>query len=210
MKVQVAGGDNRVIDPGMYRVKCTAVTAEDAPNDAFGKTKKFRLTLKTTDVVDQDGEGVELERTVNRAYTVRPKKSNLFVIFEAFGLPVNDPEYVPDTDDLLGKEAQAVVVDYTSERDGGQWSRVENFIAISNGNGIRAKAPSAAQEARAPWEGEAVDADTASAWWKARLGEGFERAKVIDLCEEMFEGRIPGELNAKELAGLTDQLNATA
>ena len=39
---------------------------------------------------------------------------------------------------------------------------------------------------------------------------GHERVKVVGLCKEMFESRLPGELNADELKGLNDQLLASA
>lgn len=201
-------GKRPEIEDGMYTFKITETTQGVRQSDEYGHAGEPTITLKclVLDVLDEDGEEIYLDPILSLKYKPAGKTqaSNLYLYAVAAG--VAPPPGSPfDTDLLIGRTLQGKI---TTEGD--KWPKIEpkSLMPVKKANGQ--SAPSVAQEARAPWEGEAVDADTASAWWKARLGEGFERVKVIALCKEMFDGRIPGELNADELKGLTDQLNMSA
>lgn len=209
MKIAKSGGDNRVIDPGMYRVKCVSAEAEDKPDDAFGKTKKIRFTFKTVEVKDTDGEAIELERVVNRAFN---PKANLYGIFQAFGLPVDNDAYEPDTDDLLGKEANAIVVDYTAEGDGSQWSRVERLTPLPKG-AQKKERPYITKEAERVYLDEPpfdtadaeAEAQALNAWWD-EADKDFLRRVVNETCAISFPGKTPKDLTASQRAELMVEL----
>lgn len=195
--IEPSKGKAPQIDDGLYPVICRGVRAVTVDSDAFQNFEKVELNIEVEDLLDEEGEAVTLDPRCNRKWG---EKATLYQWALAFGVVASVNESF-DAEEFNGRQAMALI---ETPEDGG-WPRVTKFSKRTQKG---KSAPPAAQEARAPWEGEAVDADTVSAWWKDILGQGFERVKVIALSKEMFEGRLPGELNADELKGLTDELNS--
>lgn len=188
------------IDDGLYEVVCLGVDEKVIEDNQFGNNEKFAIHLRLVDVFDPDGKEIDLDPLVNRKWS---EKATLYQYAKAFGC-ATDLQSPFDTDRFKGKRAQALI---ETDFEKSAWPKVTSIVPLPAKKGGAKSAPSAAQEVRQPPEGAAVDADTVSDWFKARLGEGFQRKAIIDLCAEMFENRVPGELNAEELKGLTDQLN---
>lgn len=188
----------------MATLTCTDVQRRflDAP-DQYGKTEKLFISL---DVVMDDGAIGKLDPRLNPSWS---KKANLYKYAVAFGC-VTDLGSPFDAAMLKGKSARGMI---RTDFEISEWPQVVVDTLVPIKGKAKAKdqsAPVAAQEGTQPPSGAAVDEDTISAWWIARLGEGFQRKAIIDLCAAMFEARVPGALNAEELAGLTDEMNRQA
>lgn len=192
--IEPSKGKAPQIEDGLYPVICRGVKAVTVDKDEFGNFEKVEISVELEDKVDEEGEPVTLDPRCNRKWG---EKATLYQWALAFGVVASVNESF-DAEEFIEKQAMALI---ETPEDGG-WPRITKFSKRTQRKG----APSAAQEGRQPPEGTVVDADVVSDWWKARLGEGFERVKVVALSKEMFEDRLPGELNEAELKGLTDQL----
>lgn len=201
---------------GSFVATCTAIIEDTLKNSKFND-EIYRLYFNVDGKTDEEGNQMTTDAVSSRAFS---PKSKLWGWLEAFGLqPVVGK--VMDLEAVVGRKVMIVV------KQNGEYTRVDDLVPLPEGmappaptrvddipfdhstslsDELRAKAAAIATTTGGP----VVDEETASAWWKARLGEGFERKNVIDLCKEMFGGRIPGELSAEELAGLTDQMNKNA
>ena len=115
-----SGYDGPEIPDGLYVVTCTKIEETILEQDKFGKTDKFRLTLTGGFT---DGTTFIVEPLLNQSWS---EKSNLFLYAVAFGLDPN-PNEAFDTDALIGKKAQALVV--TAE-EAGSWPRVQTITGI--------------------------------------------------------------------------------
>ena len=135
--VEPSGGgyDGIEIPDGLYEVRCTKVEERDLPNDKFGNTDKFQLTLAG---VTPDDEPFTVEPLMNRRWG---EKSTLFGYAVAFGIDA-DPDMSFDTDGFIGKKAQAYIV--TAEA-AGSWPRVQTISRIKAGKTASARSTTTTQ-----------------------------------------------------------------
>ncbi len=201
--VNESTGKRPELEDGLYTFKITEVKQGIRQSDEYGHAGEPTIELKCliADVVDDYGDEVYLDPILSLKYKPAGKTqaSSLYLYAVAAGVaPLSGQPF--DTDLLIGRVLQGKI---TTEGD--KWPRIEPK-SLMPVKAVKGNAVAVTDGARAPWEGEAVDADTVSAWWKHILGQGFERVKVVALCKEMFEDRLPGELSADELKGLNDEL----
>lgn len=113
------------IDPGTYHIRCMDAREDHLDNSQFGSGDVIRFDLEAVDMVMPDGNPVQLDAIANDRLT---PKSKLWGWLEAFGLKVEVGSDI-DIDDVVGREAYAVVVDKASEQ-GGVFSKVDNLIPL--------------------------------------------------------------------------------
>lgn len=111
------------LEPGTYEVICIKTEEAYLEKPQFGDGHVVRITMNTTDEVDEDGELIELSTIAN--FTLTPK-SKLWGIFEAFGIKPTLGQDL-DTDLMVGKRAFAVTGQKPRD-DGSHWVTVEALI----------------------------------------------------------------------------------
>lgn len=159
LKAQAGGGVH--VPPGSYEVLCTATRLDKIDNSKFGNGDVVRLDLQIVDVLDENGDYIELDAIANQRLT---PKSKLWEWATAFGLPpVLNQNF--DTDALVGRTAQALIIDKVE--DGATFSRVDKIFP--------ARASQSAPAAAATSNGDGPDFD---GFWRRVKAGGFERKDV--------------------------------
>ncbi len=217
--VQPGSGDVPEVAPGLYTFRIIDTEQDVRQDSDFGKAGDpiLKIYCELADVADDEGAPIVLRPIVALKFSQGGKyqPSTLYLYAKAAGvLPKEGQPF--DTDLLEGRVLQGMV-----QQEEGKWPRIEpkSLMPVKAVKGQPVGLDTAelnrridAQKAAdtPPWEGEIVASDLVSTWWKERLDEGFQRKAIVDLCKEMFSGRVPGELNAEELQGLTSELLITA
>jgi hypothetical protein len=173
-----AGGGVK-LDPGTYPVVCMDVKEDRLDNSQFGNGDVIRFVLEVVDVLDENGEPVQLDAIANRKLT---PKSKLWGWLEAFGLKVAVGAKV-NIEDAVGREAFAIVIEKEGSQ-GGSFARIESIVP----------APS-----RKP-AGDPKDMPI-SEWWALVRSKGHDTSGARDKAVELF-GKEPKDLSGEERAAV--------
>jgi len=164
--VTKSSGEIPDVEPGTYAATCVRVKDDLIENPQFGDGNVVRLYMVLNDVVDDQGEEIELDGMANRKLT---PKSKLTRWAEALGRPIDfDNEDDFDTEELVGANCLIKVV----RADKDSWPKIEDMTAP----------PKLGRPAKATPANE----DDVSAWWEELYGKAPadltapERAKLME------------------------------
>lgn len=162
MKAKAAGGVH--IKPGTYNVVCSGVREDEIENSQWDKNV-IRFDLQTTDVLDENGDAVELDAIASRKLS---PKSKLWGWLTALGVQLDVGADI-DLEEAIGHEALAVIEDHTGT-DGAVFSRVKDLI------------PPASQKAVVDVKDLPV-----SDWWALVKESGFSVIAARDKAVELYK-----------------------
>ncbi len=165
-------GEGVKIEPGIYAVTCFDAKEDKLDNSKFGDGHVIRLDLEIASELDNNENPVRLDAIANFKLT---PSSKLWEWAEAFGCtPVLGDDF--DTDCLIGKQAQAVVINKASEKEGGgTFSRVDKIVPMpkgSRGNGGSAPKEVSVIKADGSWDSDV--------FWREVNKAGLNRSIVTD------------------------------
>lgn len=174
------------VEAGTYMATCVRVKDDTIENPQFGDGNVVRLYMVLNDVVDEQGDEVELDGMANRKIT---PKSKLTRWAEALGRPIDfDHEDNFDPEELVGCQCLIKVV----RADKDSWPKIDDMTAP----------PKVGRPASA----KPTEESDVSAWWATMRANGLERMEVMAKSEELFS-RPPAELTSVERAELTKALS---
>lgn len=124
-----AGSEAPEIEDGLYPVVVRAVEQTRLENDQFGHPDKLRFKLEIEGFTNDDGSPMMLDPLVNEKLSMPDAKmvSTLTKWAQVFGVPIVRGGI--DTDDFIGKRAQALI---KTEKQG-DWPRVKDLMPAKKG-----------------------------------------------------------------------------
>lgn len=184
---------------GTHTLRCTNIENDEV--ESLRDPLIWRFTFECEDEYDPNGNPIEIDGIASRYLT---PNSKAWAWCEALGMKLEIGKR-HNLEDGIGGRALGKII-HKKSPNGAEFARLDELMSLPKG-AIQNAPPAVQEGADASPPAGTVDM---LAWWTARTGEGFQRAAVVKLCAEMFEGRNPGELTAYELSGLTDELNSRA
>lgn len=176
----------QAIEPGTYQVRLMNLTETQIENPQFGNGDVIRFAFECVDVVDTEGNPVELDGIANDILT---PESKLTKWLAALGVTAKPGEGL-DMEDAVGRECLAEIVHRPGKDGSGAFPRIDKLVPLPRSS--RA-APTAAPDI--------------SAWWKETRDAGFKRDDVMKASNEMF-GAEPAELAPEDREELMERLLA--
>lgn len=167
------------LEAGTYEVQLIDLKEDMLENPQFGNGAVIRFQMETTDVLDEEGNPVELDGLANDKLT---PLSKLTVWLAAFGVTAKPGEDI-DMSEAIGRKAMAVIVLKPGKDGTGAFPRIENLVPLPRAGRSAAVAPDI------------------SAWWKETRDLGLKRDEVLKASNEMF-GAEPAELASEDRAEL--------
>lgn len=175
------------LDAGTYTVQLMDLVETTLENPQYGNGDVIRFALETTDVVDEEGNPVQLDGIANDKMTPMSKLSRWL---SAFGVSAKPGEDV-DMEEAIGKQAMAVIVLKPGKDGTGAFPRIDDLVPLPRSGGRAAPAAPAATDI--------------SAWWKQTRDAGLKRDDVLKTSNEMF-GAEPAELAPEDRAELFERM----
>jgi hypothetical protein len=163
------------LEPGTYTVRLMDLVETTLENPQFGNGDVIRFALETTDVVDEEGNPVQLDGIANDKLTPMSKLSRWLT---AFGVSAKPGEDV-DMEKAIGQQAMAVIVLKPGKDGTGAFPRIDDLVPLPKAGGRSV-----------PTTPASVDI---SGWWKTTRDAGLKRDDVLKASKEMF-GAEPAEL----------------
>ena len=183
------------LDPGTYKVRLMDLKEATLENPQFGNGDVIRFVLETVDVVDGEGNPIELDGIANDKLSPMSKLTRWL---SAFGVTSKPGEEV-DMEDAVDREAMAVIVNKPGKDGTGAFPRIEDLVPLpKTGNGRTARPT----EPPVTTDGAVMEIGD---WWALTRQEGFERIAVIEKSKVMF-GEEPPNISPAERTALLEEL----
>lgn len=174
IQVSTASGKIPNIKPGVYPVYCNRVKDDVLANPQYGDGNVVKLYMLIEDLLDEEGEEIELDAMANRKVSPKAKLTRWA---EALGRPIDfDSETEFDTAELVGRRCLAKV----TREDANSWPKIDDLMALP--------------------ESPSSSPTDISSWWKVTRDEGFERTAVEAKAQELYDNRLPKDLTPDERA----------
>jgi hypothetical protein len=197
------------LEPGVYEMVCNNVFADHIENSQYGKGDVIKFVLQTVDVIDVDGEYIEMQAMCND--TMDPK-GNLSKWLTAFGIAIPDDMDV-DLEGVIGRHAM-VQVELQDRGEKGIWSKITQIMAMPKRTAQsatrRVVEPAAAPaEPEEPYHPAAKDGEEIV---DARLASETQLEALNRLLADVYGGTTKIDAGYQELAlelnlpGLKSQL----
>lgn len=203
--VEATAGSAPEIEDGLYPVTCVAVEQTVMENDKFGHKNKLRFKLEIEGAFDGDGEQVYLDPLINEKLSLPDAKmvSTLTIWAGVFGVPIKAGRI--DTDDFIGKRAQALI---QTEKEG-DWPRVKDLLPAKKGQAAPTNGAASAPDTVVflsvdPKSGEGVIDWTK--FWAIAHRHGLNVKHISDAAD----GKTPDEIDPFELPNILSDLIAKA
>lgn len=174
------------VESGTYLATCVRVKDDTIENPQFGNGDVVRLYMALADVLDAEGEEIELDGMANRKLT---PKSKLTRWAEALGRAIDfDNEDDFDPEELIGSQCLIKVV----RADKDSWPKIEDMTAPPKTRATRQAAPPTADNG-------------ISNFWAATRKAGVTLEDVKLSSNDMF-GKAPADLTPDQRTELLEAL----
>ena len=162
----------QTLEPGTYKVQLMDLKETILENPQFGSGDVIRFCIETTEVVDEEGNRIELDGIANDKLTPLSKLTRWLT---AFGVTAEAGEEI-DMEEAIGREAMAVIVVKPGKDGTGAFPRVDDLVPLPKSG----KASSAPQKPTAASNGDSPDVDS---FWRRIRAAGFDRADVLPYAD---------------------------
>lgn len=150
----------QTLEPGTYKVQLMDLKETQLENPSFGNGDVIRFVLETTDVMDTEGNPIELDGIANDKLTPMSKLTRWLAAFGVTAIPGEDV----DMEEAVGREAMAVVVLKPGKDGTDMFPRIDDLVPLPKSG----KAPTGPTEAKADFV----------AFWARIEAAGFKRTEV--------------------------------
>ena len=180
--VTKTSGEAPDIEPGVYAATCVRVADDTLETPQYGDGNIVRLYMVLDDVLDAEGEPIELDAIANRKLSPKAKLTRWA---EALGRPIDfEAEIEFDTEELVGGICLAKII----HKDGSDWPRVDDLTARPKAGGKVS-----------PANGSISD------WWQQVRSSGLTVREVTDKAVELFDAE-PKDLTNPQRAEVVKAL----
>lgn len=205
LSVPVSQGNVPEVEDGTYPILITGVGEKMLENDQYGNPHKALLICQFPDLIDEaTGEFIALDAMCN---FVISEKSTLTRWLTAAGMEINFDEDEIDIEEVVGREALAVV----AHKDGKGWPRITDLMPPLKRGGVATRT-AAGKSATNPAASPAVILPDGSAdftvFWTVMRAHGINRKNVADHLDGDIESLLT--MDGPAVAELMDLLTGKA